>query len=130
MKGSLTVEAAFVFPFCFLIIGIIYALGIFLYNQSVLKLTGYDCIVQTMEDRDQKEEILLETLLQRAEETGKSRTLGIDDLNAIVRITATKITLKYQCVQRILNLPMEVSVVCDRVYPEMSLRLMREIVGE
>ena len=130
MKGSLTVEAAFVFPFCFLIIGIIYALGIFLYNQSVLKLTGYECIVQIMEDRDQKEEILLETLLQRAEETGKSRTLGIDDLNAIVRITATKITLKYQCVQRILNLPMEVSVVCDRVYPEMSLRLMREIVGE
>ena len=83
-----------------------------------------------MEDRDQKEEILLETLLQRAEETGKSRTLGIENLNAIVRITATKITLKYQCVQRILNLPMEVSVVCDRVYPEMSLRLMREIVGE
>lgn len=130
MKGSLTVEAAFVFPFCFLIIGIIYALGIFLYNQSVLKLTGYECIVQTMEDRDQKEEILLETLLQRAEETGKSRTLGIADLNAIVRITATKVILKYQCVQRILNLPMEVSVVCDRVYPEMSLRLMREIVGE
>ena len=130
MKGSLTVEAAFVFPFCFLIIGIIYALGIFLYNQSVLKLTGYECIVQIMEDRDQKEEILLETLLQRAEETGKSRTLGIENLNAIVRITATKITLKYQCVQRILNLPMEVSVVCDRVYPEMPLRLMREIVGE
>lgn len=130
MKGSLTVEAAFVFPFCFLIIGIIYALGIFLYNQSVLKLTGYECIVQTMEDRDQKEEILLETLLQRAEETGKSRTLGIDDLNAIVRITATKITLKYQCVQRILNLPMEVTVIYNRIYPEMSLRLMREIVGE
>jgi hypothetical protein len=130
MKGSLTVEAAFVFPFCFLIIGIIYALGIFLYNQSVLKLTGYECIVQTMEDRDQKEEILLETLLQRAEETGKSRTLGIDDLNAIVRVTATKITLKYQCVQRILNLPMEVTVIYNRIYPEMSLRLMREIVGE
>ena len=130
MKGSLTVEAAFVFPFCFLIIGIIYALGIFLYNQSVLKLTGYECIVQIMEDRDQKEEILLETLLQRAEETGKSRTLGIDDLNAIVRITATKITLKYQCVQRILNLPMEVTVIYNRIYPEMSLRLMREIVGE
>ena len=130
MKGSLTVEAAFVFPFCFLIIGIIYALGIFLYNQSVLKLTGYECIVQIMEDRDQKEEILLETLLQRAEETGKSRTLGIENLNAIVRITATKITLKYQCVQRILNLPMEVSVAYDCIYPEMSLRLMREIVGE
>ena len=130
MKGSLTVEAAFVFPFCFLIIGIIYALGIFLYNQSVLKLTGYECIVQTMEDRDQKEEILLETLLQRAEETGKSRTLGIADLNAIVRVTATKVILKYQCVQRILNLPMEVSVAYDCIYPEMSLRLMREIVGE
>ena len=37
MKGSLTVEAAFVFPFCFLVIGIVCLLGVFLYNQAVLK---------------------------------------------------------------------------------------------
>lgn len=130
MKGSLTVEAAFVFPFCFLVIGIVCLLGVFLYNQAVLKMTGYECILQTMEERDLKEEVLLENLLQRAEENGKARTLGIEDLNATVRITASKVSLKYQCVQTLLNLPIEISVACDRVYPETSLRLMRRTLRE
>ena len=130
MKGSLTVEAAFVFPFCFLVIGIVCLLGVFLYNQAVLKMTGYECILQTMEERDLKEEVLLENLLQRAEENGKARTLGIEDLNATVRITASKVSLKYQCVQTLLNLPIEISVACDRVYPETSLRLLRRTLRE
>ena len=130
MKGSLTVEAAFVFPFCFLVIGIVCLLGVFLYNQTVLKMTGYECILQTMEERELKEEVLLENLLQRAEENGKARTLGIEDLNATVRITASKVSLKYQCVQTLLNLPIEISVACDRVYPETSLRLMRRTLRE
>ena len=130
MKGSLTVEAAFVFPFCFLVIGIVCLLGVFLYNQAVLKMTGYECILQTMEERDLKEEVLLENLLQRAEENGKARTLGIEDLNATVRITASKVSLKYQCVQTLLNLPIEFSVACDRVYPETSLRLLRRTLRE
>lgn len=130
MKGSLTVEAAFVFPFCFLVIGIVCLLGVFLYNQAVLKMTGYECILQTMEERELKEEVLLENLLQRAEENGKARTLGIEDLNATVRITASKVSLKYQCVQTLLNLPIEISVACDRVYPETSLRLMRRTLRE
>lgn len=130
MKGSLTVEAAFVFPFCFLVIGIVCLLGVFLYNQAVLKMTGYECILQTMEERELKEEVLLENLLQRAEENGKARTLGIEDLNATVRITASKVSLKYQCVQTLLNLPIEISVACDRVYPETSLRLLRRTLRE
>ena len=130
MKGSLTVEAAFVFPFCFLVIGIVCLLGVFLYNQAVLKMTGYECILQTMEERELKEEVLLENLLQRAEENGKARTLGIEDLNATVRITASKVSLKYQCVQTLLNLPIEISVACDRIYPETSLRLMRRTLRE
>jgi len=130
MKGSLTVEAAFVFPFCFLVIGTVCMLGVFLYNQAVLKMTGYECILRTMEEREQGEEYFLENLLQRAEESGKARTLGIENLNAMVRITASKVSLKYQCVQTLLNLPIEISIVCDRVYPELSLRLMRETIGE
>jgi len=130
MKGSLTVEAAFVFPFCFLVIGTVCMLGVFLYNQAVLKMTGYECILRTMEEREQGEEYFLENLLQRAEESGKARTLGVENLNAMVRITASKVSLKYQCVQTLLNLPIEISIVCDRVYPELSLRLMRETIGE
>jgi len=130
MKGSLTVEAAFVFPFCFLVIGTVCMLGVFLYNQAVLKMTGYECILRTMEEREQGEEYFLENLLQRAEESGKARTLGIENLNAMVRITASKVSLKYQCVQTLLNLPIEISIVCDRVYPELSLRLMQETIGE
>jgi len=130
MKGSLTVEAAFVFPFCFLVIGTVCMLGVFLYNQAVLKMTGYECILRTMEEREQGEAYFLENLLQRAEESGKARTLGVENLNAMVRITASKVSLKYQCVQTLLNLPIEISIVCDRVYPELSLRLMRETIGE
>ena len=130
MKGSLTVEAAFVFPFCFLVIGIVCLLGVFLYNQTVLKMTGYECILQTMEEREQREEVLLENLLRRAEESAKARTLGVEDLNATVRITASKVSLKYQCVQTLLNLPIEISVACDRVYPEVSLRLMQKTIRE
>ena len=130
MKGSLTVEAAFVFPFCFLVIGTVCMLGVFLYNQAVLKMTGYECILRTMEEREQGEAYFLENLLQRAEESGKARTLGIENLNAMVRITASKVSLKYQCVQTLLNLPIEISIVCDRVYPELSLRLMQETIGE
>lgn len=130
MKGSLTVEAAYVFPFCFVVIGVICLLGIFVYNQAVLKMTGYECILRTIEERDLGEDIFLENLLHCAEQTAKERTLGIENLNATVRITASKVYLKYECVQPLLNLPIEVSVVYERSYPEMTLRMKRGITGE
>ena len=46
MKGSLTVEASFVIPLCFLFLGVIFYLGIYQYNQAVLQMTGYECILQ------------------------------------------------------------------------------------
>lgn len=130
MKGSLTVEAAFIFPFCFLVIGTVCLLGIFLYNHAVLKVTGYECILQTMEEREQGEEVLLENLLGRAEESAKARTLAVEELNATVRITASKVSLNYHCLQTVLNVPIEVSVVCERIYPEITLRLSRQTLGE
>ena len=125
MKGSLTVEAAFVFPFCFVVIGTICLLGIFLYNQAVLKMTGYECILLVMEEKEQAEEVFVENLLQKAEECGKARALAIKNLTVAVRVTASKISLNYQCTQTLLNLPLEVSVAYERSYPEISLRLMR-----
>ncbi len=130
MKGSLTVEAAYVFPLCFLVIGIICLLGMFVYNQAVLKMTGYECILRTMEEQESGEEIILENLLRRAEQTAKERTLGVGNINAIVRISTSKISLNYECVQSLLNLPIEVSVVYERTYPELTLRLSRGVTGE
>ena len=52
MKGSVTIEAAWIFPFCFFVIAIVCCLGIYEYNQTVLKISGYECIVRTMEERD------------------------------------------------------------------------------
>lgn len=130
MKGSLTVEAACVFPICFLVIGMVWLFGIFLYNQAVLKITGYECILQSLEDREQREEVFLDNLLRRAEESGKARTLAVEELNATVKITASKISLNYQCLQTLLSIPIEVSVVCERIHPEMTLRLARRTLGE
>ena len=45
MKGNLTIEAAYLFPFCFFILSLICYLGIFLYNHAVLELTGYECVL-------------------------------------------------------------------------------------
>lgn len=80
MKGSMTVEASYVFPFCFLIILIVCHLGIFEYNRAVLKMTGYECILQTMELREESEKVMEENLLKRAGETAAGRVLGVRNL--------------------------------------------------
>lgn len=126
MKGSLTVEAALVFPFCIVVIGIVCLLGIFLYDQTVLKMTGYECILQKSGQRDLEETTLQEELQKIAEDTGKDRVLSVDDLQTTVRVTSSKIMISYSGMQKILNLPMEVSVVYERKFPELTLRLIRK----
>ena len=128
MKGSLTVEASYVFPFCFFVIFIICQLGCYQYNRSVLKMTGYESIVKTMEERNQEEGQLEERLQQRAEEFGAARTIGVNDLKVSIKMTSTKIALTYECVQRALESPIEVTVVYERIYPELTLRMAKGIV--
>lgn len=130
MKGSLTVEAAYIFPFCFLVLGIVCALGVFRYNQAVLKMTGYECILQTMEERNRPEETFRERLMEEAARSAGGRTLGVRDLEVQVRITASKISVSYRGIQTMLNLPLEVTSVCERTFPEMTLRLTQEKTGE
>ena len=98
MRASMTVEAALIFPFCFIVLMIVCYLGIFQYNQAVLKLTGYECILRTMEEREQETSFLIENILHRAKEYGEARTLGVKNLNVSVKLTATKISLTYSCV--------------------------------
>lgn len=130
MKASMTVEASFIIPFCFVVIMITCYLGVFLYNQSVLKMTGYECILRTMDERELQENLLKDNLMHRAKEFGEARTLGVKNLNVSVKMTATKISLTYSCVQNVLESPIEVTVNYSRVYPEMTLRLAKGFAGE
>lgn len=130
MKASLTVEAAVILPFCFLVIAIVCCLGIFQYNQAILKLTGYECVVHSMELREESESILKESIRKRAEETGKARALGIQNLEVSVGVTASKISVTYSANQRLLRLPLKVTAVYERVYPELTLRLLSGNTGE
>lgn len=130
MKGSLTVEAAYIFPLCFLVLGIVCYLGIYEYNRAVLKMTGYECILQTMEERDEDEDGFKENLLRRAEQAAKERTFGMVNLKTSAKITASKVSISLQGVQTIFQAPLEVTVVYERTFPELTLRMMKEITGE
>lgn len=126
MKGNLTVEASLVFPFCFIMIGIVCCLGVFLYDQVVLKITGYECILQAMDKEEKSEEDFLRNLKKQAELSAKNRTLAIVDLQADIKISTSKILVNYHGKQKLWNLPIDITVVCQKVFPEQKLRLARK----
>ena len=126
MKGSMTVEAALVFPFCFFVLAIIGCLGVYKYNQSVLKLSGYECVVRTMEERNLEEQIFKENFSRRMLDAAQNRTLGMKDFEISIKISATKLLVKIKGVQKLLNLPVEAEVIYQRVHPERALQLLRE----
>ena len=124
MKGSLTVEASFVIPLCFLFLGVIFYLGIYQYNQAVLQMTGYECILQNADRLAESEKQFRECLMQHAEDAAKMRTLGISEMEAIVKITPARVLLTYRCRQQmILETDLEVTAAYERIYPELILRL-------
>lgn len=129
MKGSLTVEAALVFPFCFLILLLFCELGIYQYDQAVLKLTGYECILRTMEERQLEDKVLRDRLLERAKEHGQARTFGVEELEADVKITKSEVLLTYSGRQSFLKSPVNVTVTYQRIHPEQSLRRSRNLIG-
>lgn len=130
MKGHLTVEASYIFPFSFLVIGIVCLLGVFCFNQAVLQMTGYECILKTMDDSELKEDDFREILIQRAETAAKERVIGISELKATTKVTASKISLTYEGIMSALNIKVKTNVIYEKVYPELSLRLMRGFTGE
>ena len=130
MKGNVTIEAAYLFPFCFLVLGLICYLGIFLYNQAVLELTGYECILRTIEERELRDELFEEHLYERAKETARERTFGVKKLQITLKVTASKIAINYKGIQSFISVPMNVDVVYERTNPEQALRLIKGIGGE
>ena len=124
MKANLTVEASLVFPFCFLIIGIVCFLGIFIYDQSVLKITGYECILQSMDQIETDDAYFLERLQKQAEEVAQHRAVA--ELQTNVKSSAAKITVNYRGRQKMLNLPIDITIVYEKTFPELTLRLTRK----
>lgn len=125
MKGSLTVEASMVFPFCFIVIGLVCFFGIFLYDQAVLKLTGYECILQFVEQENINGESFQGNLQKQAGNMAEKRILGIEELQTSVKISASKIIVSYRGKQKLLNIPIETKVVYEKTFPELTLRLTR-----
>ena len=126
MKGSLTVEASLVFPFCFIVIGIVCFLGIFLYDQAVLKLTGYECILQLIEQEGTDESVFQRNLQEQVENLAEQRTLAITELQVSVKVSISEIIVDYCGRQRLLSLPIETKVVYEKTFPELTLRLTRK----
>ena len=129
MKGSVTIEAAYIFPFCFLIIVIICYLGIFVYNRSILKTTGYESVLWAVESTELSKKDFKQHLVKSAEQTAKTRVLGMESLNAKAEITTSKIRLTFYGMHAMFDLPLEVTVVYERTYPEKTLRSLRGGMG-
>ena len=129
MKGSLTVEASYILPFCMVVILILCQLGIYQYNREVLKITGYECILKTMEDANAEKQHISEELQKRTMELITERMIGVEDLKVTVKITMTKISMTLEGVQKMLNSPLSVKVTYERCHPETTLRIARRVMG-
>ena len=130
MRGSLTVEASFVVPFCIIVIFIICQLGIYQYDREVLKMTGYECILKTIETETLKDSDFCEVLQNRALEAARERVLGVKDLSVAAKTTNSKVSITFRGIETMLETPLEVSAVYETVYPELTLQLTRVVMGE
>lgn len=124
MKGGLTIEAAWILPFCFAVIGIICCLGVYEYDCAVLKMIGCGCVLEASDsiagNYGEKERELLETLREQAE----AGTLALKNIEVTMKKTNTKILVTYRAVSDFFEIPVEVSVVYERVFPELFLRML------
>lgn len=123
MKGSVTVEAAYIYSFCFLIIAAVCVLGIYAYNCNVLKMTGYECMIKTREERGEGNSLMYENLLKRAQENAAARTFGVIDLRTTVTMTASRISVTYEGIQSLLHLPVKITTTYECTSPEKILRV-------
>ncbi len=130
MKGSMTIEAAYVIPLSFAVIGVICILGLFQYNRVVLTLTGQECILQIMDERDLEEQGMKVKLLELASCQAEKRTFGLTEVTEEVQMAGGQIVLIYRAKQSVfIDLPLEVKIFYRRVFPEELLRI-KEYISE
>ena len=130
MKGSLTVEASLIFPFSLMIILFICHLGIYQYDCAVMKMTGYECILQMMDAERENSDNLKKELQLLANKSVKDRCFGIMELETSVKMTSSKVQLIYLGKQGMLQIPFEISLIYERCNPEVTLRVNRQRRGE
>lgn len=128
MKAGITVEASYIFPMSFLILAIVCFLGIFQYDQAVLKMTGYECILRSLE-RDE-EASMESTLHRRAQSLAEERVLALHALQTEVKVTKNRVSVAYQGVLGVLKIPVKIIVSYERTDPEQTLWRTRMITGE
>ncbi len=126
MKGSMTVEAAYVFPFCFFMLLLVFELGIFLYDQSVLKLTAGECVLKVMEE-EKTESQIKEELERLILENGAERTLGTEELQVEIRSTAKRLLVTCKGEFSALGVRMETVTEYEKCSPENTLRLTKSM---
>lgn len=128
MKAGMTVEASYIFPMSFLILAVVCFLGIFQYDQAVLKMTGYECILRSLE---QDEEASMEsTLRRRAQSLAEERVLALHALQTEVKVTKNRVSVDYQGVLGVIEIPVKITVSYERTDPEQTLWRTRMITGE
>lgn len=128
MKASMTVEASYIFPISFLILAIVCFLGIFQYDQAVLKMTGYECILRSL--AQDEEDSLENTLYQRAQSAAAERVLALRSLQTEVQVTKNRVSVAYQGVLGMVEIPVKVTISYERTDPERTLWRTRIITGE
>ena len=65
-----------------------------------------------------------------AEEYGKQRAFSIKELQVRVRMTVSKITVTYTASQGAFEIPIQVTAIYEKTFPETMLRLTKEKTGE
>lgn len=129
MKGSMTIEAAYLFPMIFLILGIVCFLGIYQYDRAVFEMTACECILKSTE-QELPESTLKELMYERAQSAAQERALGVKQLHTEVYVTSSSVTVTYQCIMNIFEIPLKVTVSHEQVDPEQMLWTAGRLTGE
>lgn len=123
MKGNVTVEAALVFPFCFALIGVVCYLGVYSYHLAMLKLTAYEGISRSLEQRSLDDQKLEREIARLLEGKAEERALALEDIRVSIKVTKFYITAELFAVQKmIFSQPVRVKVTYQRTSPERMLR--------
>lgn len=123
MKGSLTVEAALVIPFSFMILGVICLLGVFQYNQAVVFITGRSYMYEVLDYREHGNAFMEQYLEEQVKAALAERTIGLKEIQVEAKVSTGKIYLHCGGQQKILfSLSVEKELEKIRLYPEPWIR--------
>lgn len=124
MRGSITVEASLIMPFCLAVIGVFSWLGVFQYNRAVMKLTACEYIVRFAEQRMQERDEFVRELTGKLEQAAEERTLALREIRASVKVTGSTVVAELNAEQRIIwSGTLNAKASYKITHPETALRI-------